>query len=307
MPLIINTNIQSYFAQRALSTNTNNLQKTIEKLSTGYRINRASDDAAGLSISQKMTSEIRGLNQARRNAMDGISMSQTAEGALSIVQDNLQRIRELFTQGLSDTNGPKEKDALQREINATIQTIVDIAASAKFNGQPLLNGTANAVLQTGSSAGETTTISLQSGVAANTGININVSYIPVGGIPDGGHLNEGTTITLNGFGLTAVGMVVMSRAGTPGVGNLTDIDTMIGNVSRMRSELGAIQNSLESKISYLALASENATASRSRILDSDMAEESSNFIKSQILQQSAAAMLKQANQAPTMALSLMPT
>ena len=140
MAIYVNTNVQSVFAQRALGGNTFNLQKSIEKLSTGYRINRASDDAAGLSISEKLTSQIRGLEKAEQNIGDGISMVQTAEGALSIVQDNLQRIRELVVQASNGTNSDNELDAIQREINARIGTIDDISTDTEFNGLALLDG-----------------------------------------------------------------------------------------------------------------------------------------------------------------------
>ena len=139
MAIYVNTNTQSIFAQRALSGNTFNLQKSIEKLSTGYRINRASDDAAGLSISEKLTSQIKGLEKAEQNIGDGISMLQTAEGSLSIIQDNLQRIRELVVQASNDTNSRNELNAIQREINARVTTIDDIATDTEFNNIALLD------------------------------------------------------------------------------------------------------------------------------------------------------------------------
>ena len=305
MGLTVNTNTQSIFAQRALSKNTLALQRSIEHLSTGYRINRAGDDAAGLSISEKMTSQVKGLVKAKQNSSDGISLIQTAEGALSIVQDNLQRIRELVVQAKNGTNGLDEQNALQREINERITTIEDISKATKFNGVSLLNGAAsNITLQTGADNGQTTSITIVSGAAA-TGIEIDVDSTTAG------ELGENSTIALSAMKITAnnaaaVGTQGGATGGTALAGGVSDIDTMVANVSRMRSYLGAVQNSLESKIEYLDVATENMEAARSRIKDVDVASESSVLIRNQILQQSAAAMLSQANSTPQIALSLLP-
>lgn len=299
MGLTINTNTQSLFAQRSLSSNTFGLQKSIERLSTGFRINRAGDDAAGLSITEKMTAEIRGLNQARRNAADGISLLQTAEGGLSVIHENLQRIRELMVQGINGTNGTSEVDALQREINSRVTAINDIATATKFNSQALLKGGTNKTLQTGANSGETTTIIIAP-AAANQGIDVDITKASANG-----QLSEGSGVALYKFGLSTATIKAQDAATAPS-GSLADIDTMVNNVSRMRSELGAVQNSLESKIQYLAIAAENVSGSRSRIKDADIAEESSTFVKNQILQQSAAAMLGQANSSPQLALNLLP-
>ena len=318
MSIYVNTNAQSVFAQRALSQNTNGLQKNIERLSTGLRINRAADDAAGLSISEKLTSQIRGLEKAQQNIGDGVSMLQTAEASLSIVQDNLQRVRELVVQGFNGTNGTSELDALQREINERITVIGEISSATKFNTISLLNGSADITLQTGADNGQTTTISLQSGVSANTGIAVNVAFERTGTAADRGTLIEG--ITVASFALDKLQLDGASVASVDGVANvsivagtataaqvdLDDIDTIINNVSRMRSELGAKQNSLESKNEYLAVAKENALSTRSRVLDADISKESSGFIRNQILQQSSAAMLSQANSSPQIALNLLP-
>ena len=323
MSVVVNTNTQSIFAQRALSRNTMDLQRNIERLSTGFRINRAADDAAGLSISQKLTSRIKGFEKAKQNASDGISMAQTAEGALGIIQENLQRIRELAVQGLNQTYSGNELDALQNEINKRIENIRDIGASAEFNGIALLDGTANRILQTGADHGETTTINFQAGggtTTPNTGMAIDITTVVTGTAADYGHLIEGVNTT--GFALDQLqldGATINSVAGPTNTrlvldqtlpANLTntitlnDLDTIIDNISRMRSELGAVQNAIESKILYLDVARENAEASRSRIKDVDVAKESSVLIKNQILQQSASAMLTQANQAPQIALQL---
>jgi flagellin len=298
MPIYVNTNTQSVFAQRSLGNNTMGLQRNIEKLSTGFRINRAADDSAGLSISEKLTSQIRGLEKAEMNVGDGLSMVQTAEGALSIVQDNVQRIRELAVQAANGTNSANELDAIQREINARVNTIDDITTDTEFNGLALLDaGNAShgdKVLQTGSDNGQTTTIvfstiDTRTGQAAAAG---NINFGAAAG-DELDNFNVGSAVAANG------GAVVAN-------GDLDDLDQILDNISRMRSQLGATQNSLESKTEYLNVARENAMASRSRIKDVDVAKESSAMIKNQILQQSSAAMLSQANSTPQLALNLLP-
>ena len=311
----INTNTQSLFAQRALGSNTFDLQKSIERLSTGYRINRAGDDAAGLSIAQGLTSDIRGTQMAKRNVGDGISAIQTAEGAIAVIQDNMQRIRELVIQGINGTNSSDEADALQREINERVNTIDEIAQATKFNGLTLLYdnnaATANISLQTGTNDGDTTAVTLRRGVTANTGIEIDITQLRTGGaVTDAGSIVEGTaaSFVLHGIHLGVTGMGVDSAGGVTSnnTATVSDIDQVVDNLSRMRSYLGAVQNSLESKSEYLDISAENASASLSRIQDVDVASESSNLVRNQILQQTAGAMLAQANNSPQIALSLLP-
>jgi len=290
MSLVVNTNTQSLFAQRALNFNTTNLKRNIENLSTGYRINRAADDAAGLSISTKLTTTIRGLEKAKQNASDGISLIQTAEGGLQIVQENLQRIRELVVQGANGTNGPDELDALQREINERVRAIDSIAKSVKFNGIDLLYDNKNVSgsdpldnikLQTGAYNDETTTLNFQAGTSSgNTGIEIDVAYKRLANDTEHGTLVEGTTagFSLDSIHLGNSDMTVNSvrKIDTPSENNTTitpeNMDKMIGNVSRMRSYLGAMQNALDSKVEYTDIAIQNANESRSRILDTDIAK-----------------------------------
>lgn len=312
MGLVVNTNTQSLFAQRALNKNTDGLKRNIEHLSTGYRINRASDDAAGLSISNKLTTTIRGLEKAKQNASDGISLLQTAEGGLSVIQENLQRIRELVVQGVNGTNGAAEKDALQREINERVKLVSDIASATKFNGISLLTAntaaTANITLQTGASNGETTTVLFQSEQSSNTGIEIDISETAGGG-DDQGHLveNASANFALDRIQLSGatVNSYNYSTHSTNFTASVADVDTMIDNISRMRSYIGASQNALESKIDYIDIAIENASASRSRIQDVDVAYESSILVRNQILQQTASTMLSQANSQPQIALQLL--
>jgi flagellin len=336
--LVVNTNTQSIFAQRALRNNTIGLQRNIERLSTGFRINRAADDAAGLSIANKLTTSIRGLEKAKQNAGDGISLIQTAEGGLQIIQDNLQRIRELVIQGVNGTNGINEQNALQREINERIKVIDDIAKSTKFNGIDLLNsGSSDITLQTGSNNGETTVLTFTANSAANSGIKIDITQATSGTATDTygeiveniSHVaaNETTKVpvfALNNLKITEANAnavtafdngaaVIAQTTLSAGEGSLqgrtpdavSKIDTMIDNISRMRSYLGASQNALESKIEYMDIAVENAAASRSRIQDVDIALESSALVKNQILQQTASTMLSQANQTPQIALQLL--
>jgi len=282
MSIIVNTNIQSLFAQRALGKNTISLQKSIEKLSTGSKINRAADDAAGLSISENLNAQIRGLEKANQNAGDGISFIQTAEGSLSVVHDNLQRIRELVVQAKNGSNGTTEKEAIQDEIDERITAIQDIADATKFNGISLLDGSSDIELQVGSDQGQTLKINLKT-----ESVKID-------------------TTAAAGIGTGSIALDTLDVAATTPVGDIDDVDTMITNVSKMRSYLGAVQNSLESRMEYLDVAIENNSASRSRVKDVDVAKESSTMLKNQILQQSAAAMLSQANATPQLALNLFP-
>jgi flagellin len=299
-----------------LNINTENLKRKMESLSTGLRINTAADDAAGLSISNKLTTSIRGLEKARQNSSDGISLVQTAEGGLQIIQENVQRIRELVVQGNSGTNGPNEADAIQREINERVNAIQSITKSVKFNGNDLLinNSTddSNISLQTGANQDDTTELIFKTGEVANTGILIDAEYVATGTASDYGTLVEGITtadFSLDRIRLSNANMTVDSVAAIAGTGSninvtLDHMDTIINNISRMRSYLGAMQNAVESKIEYIDVAIQNASESRSRVLDADIATDSSLLVKNQILQQTAAAMLSQANSQPQIALSL---
>jgi len=308
MSIYVNTNTQSIFAQRALGKNTANMQKSIEKLSTGFRINRAGDDAAGLSISEKLTAQVKGLDKAKQNIGDGVSLLQTADGALGVIQDNMQRIRELFVQGLNGTNGEKEKAAIQREINERITTIDDVAKATKFNGNSLLMGGSNYSVQSGADNGQTSTMNFASnGGTDNVGIHIDIDYDNATAT-DEGYLNEGNTVgfALDKLSIGSTSVAALGTGTTVTSGGLTEIDTMLDNLSRMRSYVGAMQNSLESKAEYVDVAMENAAASRSRVRDVDVAKESSVMLRNQILQQSSASMLSQANQTPQLALNLLP-
>ena len=302
MGIIVNTNIQSLFAQRALRSSTKMLGSSIEKLSTGLRINRAGDDAAGLSIAEKMTTLMRGMDQAQKNIGDGIAMISTMDGALGVVQDNLQRIRELTVQALNGTNGTDEKDAMQREINERVTAINDMGANATFNGVSLLRSTADITLQNGANDGNTLVLKTAAGgTVANTGFFVDFTSTGSGSLGEG-------AIALSTFTIGSINVKTLSGAtsATATPSSLGRLDTMIQNISRMRSQGGAYENSLGSSMEYLDRYSESLQSARSRVRDVDVAAESAEFTKGQILQQTAAAMLAQANSSPQLALNLLP-
>lgn len=274
MGLRINANLEALNAWRNLSVTSTNLSKAMEKLSSGLRINRAGDDAAGLAISEKLRSQVRGLNQAIRNAQDGISLIQTAEGALQETHSILQRMRELAVQAANDTATADDRTAIQKEIDQLLQEIDRIANNTQFNTIKLLDGSTVA----------TSGLSFQ--IGANQGQSINVTI----------KSEKAASMTINGIDVTSAASADAAIA---------SIDEAIKYVSLQRAELGAVQNRLEHTIANLSVAVENLTASESRIRDVDMALEMMNFTKTQILQQAGVAMLAQANMAPQAVLQLL--
>ena len=275
MALTINTNVASLNAQRNLGVSQSNLAKSMQRLSSGLRINSAKDDAAGLAISDRMTAQIRGLNQAARNANDGISLAQTAEGALQETTNMLQRIRELAVQGANGTNDTSDLASIQGEIDQLVDEITRVAGATKFNGKLLLDGKLDVTFQVGANAGAEQTI--------------------------------GVALTTQAF--DAAGLVVnaldVKTSNTTAQAAITAVDNALSLVDTARGELGAVQNRFESTIANLNNVSENISAARSRILDADIAQETSAMTKSNILQQAGVAILAQANQAPQLALSLL--
>ena len=265
MSLRINSNVEAFNAHRQLVSTSNNAAKSMERLSSGYRINRAADDAAGLAISEKLRGQIRGLSQAQRNAQDGVSLVQTAEGSLNEVHSMLQRVRELAVQYANGTLSTSDKAAITAEAAQLQSEIERIGNSADFNGIKLLDGTGG-------------TISFQ--VGANDGDIIAVD-----------------TATLS----DKIGTIDVSDTGSA----ISAIDAAIEQVSTLRGSFGAVQNRLEHTLNNLATYQENLTASESRIRDVDMASEMVEFSKNQILQQAGTSMLAQANQAPQAVLSLL--
>ncbi|OCA84685.1 flagellin N-terminal helical domain-containing protein [Bacillus sp. FJAT-27986] len=271
----INHNISALNAYRNLSTNTTNTNKSLEKLSSGLRINKASDDAAGLAISEKMRSQIRGLNMAERNALDGVSLIQTAEGSLSSVHEMLQRMRELTVQSANGTYTNEDREAIQEEYNQLTAEIDRVSETTEFNSAKLLDGSQSEFsFQIGANAGQTIELTINKMNAEELGLGTAAAP-----------LNVKTAEAANAA--------------------LSKIDAAIAAVSAERSNLGAMQNRLEHTITNLQTMSENVTSAESRIRDVDMALEMTEFTKNNILNQAAQAMLAQANQLPQGVLQLL--
>lgn len=269
--MVVQHNLTAMNSNRMLGITTGQQAKSAEKLSSGYKINRAGDDAAGLSISEKMRSQIRGLNKASKNAQDGVSLIQTAEGALNEAHSILQRMNELATQAANDTNTSADRDALQKEIDALTSEIDRIASTTQFNTQNLLNGSFSSKnLQVGALSGQKITITIG---------------------------------TMDASALDVVGISVgnFSAAGSA----MTQIQAAISKVSQQRSALGAIQNRLEHTVANLDNISENTQAAESRIRDTDMASAMVEYSKGNILAQAGQSMLAQANQATQGVLTLL--
>lgn len=279
MGVRINTNIEALNAQRNLGATALSFGKSVEKLSSGLRINRAADDAAGLGISEKLRGQVRGLNQAMRNGQDGISLIQTGEGALNEVHSMLQRMRELAVQAVNGTLSQADRDSIGVEAQALGAEIDRISTSTKFNGVSLLSAAA--------------TISLQVGANATDVMTVTLSQVDVA------TLDSASAIA--NFSSATAGDVTAAKATLA----ITQIDVALTTVSTARGKYGAAQNRLEHTIASLGVASENLASSESRIRDLDVASEMVNFTKTQILQQAGTAILAQANSAPQSVLSLL--
>ena len=275
MGMVVRTNIMGINANRQLGMNNNQVSKSLEKLSSGYRINRAGDDASGLAISEKMKAQIKGLEQASSNAQDGISLVQTAEGATTEIHNMLNRMVELATKaanGTYDTKSTTDYPAITAELGALNDEITRIAESTNFNGIKLLDGSMRDLkLQIGAEAADSLTVNCTSLKAADLELT----------------------------GLTGIGTPAEANA------QLDKVKTAINKVSTARAELGAIQNRLEYTINNLDTTAENMTAANSRIRDTDMAKEMMNYTKMNVLTQAAQAMLAQANQQPQAVLQLL--
>lgn len=284
----INTNIAALNSHRMLERSSMASARNLEKLSSGTKINRASDDAAGLAISEKMNAQIRGLKMASRNSLDGISLIQTAEGALNEVHAMLQRMRELAVQAANDTNQNVDRDAIADEIDQLIQEIDRIGNNTEFNGINLFNGnlsiTSTAVPFTGMQ------VLIQNGANADQMVAIDLYKM------NAEELNLRTS---------AATVLVQVDSNSAANNAITTLEAAISKISEQRSKLGAYQNRLEKTIANLDNTAENLTGARSRIFDTDMALEMSEFTKFNILQQAGTAMLSQANQQPQMMLKLL--
>jgi len=283
MALVVNTNIASLNAQRNLSASGNQLAVTLQRLSSGLRVNSAKDDAAGLAVSQAFTAQIRGNVQAVRNANDGISLGQTAEGALGQIGSNVQRIREIAVQAANGTISNTNRSQLQKEVDQLTQEISRIVSTTQFNGTNLLSGASTLTFQVGADGTSTNQLSVTTTNLAVTG---------------------GSGLFTFSGSLTATGVVDVTTQGAAS-GALANLDSDISQVSTIRSTFGAVQNRFEAVISSLQNYVENLEASRSRILDADFAAETANLTRGQILQQAGTAVLSQANALPQTALSLL--
>jgi flagellin len=292
MALYVNTNTSSLNAQNNLMKSGNTLDTAYQRLSSGLRINSAADDAAGLQISNRLTSQVNGLNQAVRNANDGISLAQTAEGALDETTNMLQRMRTLAIQSANGSNTDKDRIALQQEMSQLSEEINRVASTTTFGGQNLLDGTYTGQFQVGADALQTISFSMAAGGAANT-----IDFAGNGGF------------TMSGLSDQATVQVTKDSASISSVANaqsmIAILDTMIAAVDSKRAELGAVQNRFSSTISNLSNISENVSAARSRIRDTDFATETASLTSAQILQQASSTILAQANQRPQTALSLL--
>jgi flagellin len=279
MAISINTNLASLNANRRLLKSSSGMSKTFERLASGMRINSAKDDAAGLSISTRMTAQIRGISQAARNANDGISLLQVAEGALVETQNAMQRIRELAVQSNTATITDTDRNALQLEVSALMAEIERIATTTEFNGMSLTNGAfAGKKFQIGADVGQTLAVTIGSAQARAIGLSGGGVYMSIGSAAANGNLVD----------------AVIGR-----------IDTALDSVSDIRASLGATQNRFESLIANLHNTAENTVAARSRIMDADIAIETANLTKNSIMQQAGISILAQANQQPQIALQLL--
>jgi flagellin len=270
MGLRINTNIAALNASRTLNRSTQSLNDSLERLSSGLRINRAKDDAAGLAIAEGFRSQVRGAQVAQRNAQDGVSLVQTAEGALSETTNMLQRVRELAVQAANGTQNDDNRDALDSEVTQLLEQIDDIAFDTEFNGIKVLSASATVTLQAGANIDQTLSISLN---GASTG----------------------------SLGISAVDVSTMENA----VSTISLVDEAIKSVTNLRSDFGALQNRLEFTINNLAIQEENSAASESAIRDADIARESISFTRNQILVNAGTTVLAQSNVLPQAALQLL--
>ncbi|MGJ8681956.1 flagellin [Paraglaciecola sp.] len=273
MGLFVNTNVSSLNATRQLFNSGSNLSTAFERLSSGFRINGAKDDAAGLQISNRLTTQVLGLNQAVRNANDAISLSQTIEGALAETTTALQRIRVLAVQAQNGINGSADRTALQKEVTALKEEISRIASTSQFGGVDILSGSYSSAFLVGANAGQT--------------ISVNVSRV-------------------GGYGASGLGIAAATVADVAGASAvMTSVSDAISIIDAKRADLGALQNRFQSTIRNLSSISENVSAARSRIRDTDFAVETAELTRWQIVQQASTTVLGQANQRPQAALSLL--
>ncbi len=280
MPLTINTNIASLNAQRNLNMSQESLATSMQRLSSGLRVNSAKDDAAGLAIAERMNSQVRGMNVAARNANDGISMSQTAEGALAQVGNSLQRMRELAVQARNSTNSSSDKDSLNKEFTQLQAEISRVLGGTTFNGKHILGADA-------------TSLTFQ--IGANTTADDTISVTTV-------DMTKASAVTT----VTGTSAAIDATASDGAIGAVIDnIDKAIDNVNDTRATFGATQSRFDAIITNLQTSVENQSAARSRIMDADFASETANMSRANVLQQAGTAMIAQANQQPQQVLKLL--
>jgi len=282
MAMTINTNVMSLNAQRNQANNTTSMATTLQRLSSGLRVNTAKDDAAGLAIAERMNTQVRGMTVAVRNANDGISLSQVAESGISTLTDILQRMRELTVQSINSTNTSSDISALGQEYTQLGNELARIISAVQFNGSNLFTTTAGFDFQVGATSGQT--ISMSSAM-----------------------LNFQSAAGLSSvmYGSTNAASALNATSNSANAGNLTAIDLAIDTVNAARAQLGAIQSRFEKTINFLQTGIENQSAARGRIMDADFAAETSNLSRVQILQQAGTAMIAQANQMPQSVLQLL--
>ena len=320
MALYVNTNVSALNAQRQLDRTGGDLDTSFKRLSSGLRINSAADDAAGLQISDRLQSQILGLNQGNRNANDGISLAQTAEGAMDEITSTFQRIRTLAQQAANGSNTDEDRLAIQEEIRQLSDEVNRIATDTTFGGQNLLDGSYEANFQVGADAVQTIGFSMQNVGGTDNSLSTNGGFTLSGiagiasavsgsvlasslaGVSDAGGTAAASTYSYAGV-FTASGISVSTQGNAQAV--LAGMDAMIAVVDKKRAELGAVQNRFQSTIRNQANISENLSAAKSRIKDADFAAETAALTKNQILQQASQTILGQANQRPQAALSLL--
>jgi len=319
MALYVNTNVGSLNGQRQLMNSGTALDTSFKRLSSGLRINSAADDSAGLQISNRLTGQINGLNQGIRNANDGISLAQTAEGAMEEITSSFQRVRTLAQQAANGSNTDTDRLAIQDEIRNLMSEVNRIAKDTTFGGQNILDGSYKATFQVGADAVQTIGFSMKNvgGTAAGRSVSSNGGFT-LSGIANVASTVGGNTLAKLASGVSAIGtpstttftasfratgISVSSQANAQNV--LAGMDALIGVVDKKRAELGAVQNRFQSTIRNQSNIAENLSGARSRIQDADFAAETAALTRNQILQQASTTILSQANQRPQVALSLL--
>ncbi len=301
MSLFVNTNVSSLNAQRQLVKSGSELDTAFKRLSSGLRINSAADDAAGMQISNRLTGQIQGLEQGIRNANDGISVAQTAEGALDEMTTMYQRIRTLASQASNGSNTDSDRAALQLEMRELGEELNRISTDTSFGGTNLLDGSYNAEFQVGANASQTISMTMTA-ITSFDGSAVSVTSFAVSDIA-----TQASTITGQGAGVATAFAAVTSLSFTStdkAQSVLANVDAMIGAIDAKRAELGAVQNRFQSTIRNGSNIAENLQAARSRIQDADFATETARLTRAQILQQASTSILSQANQRPQSALAL---